>query len=255
MGGVGPLQFCFILVFCITCHAILENTDDSASALPDVEDPRPAFPDRRDITDLTDTDNGRNETAYELKILEKMEKMDSWVKNLSAGERTRIQEDLGLKLKWLDGNITVEEKRRLIKHKLEKAEKKRMDEWDLWEEMAKDMKSKRNVRGDRAGVVTIEDMNISKIPRPFEEDRHPGHKILYTSEGKRVNEGKGQNLLSDRLSLRMDPKSVSAPVWEAPVPSLDLPPSQDIFPATEEAMQRSWKAARPHAHDLTQYVG
>ncbi len=100
MAGVRPLQICIILVSCFTCLAILDSTDDSASALPDVEDSRPGFPDRRDITDLIDTDDGRNETAYELKILEKMRKMDFWVKNLSAGERTRIQEVRVLHTEW-----------------------------------------------------------------------------------------------------------------------------------------------------------
>lgn len=74
--------------------ALLDSSDDS-EVMPYVDDSMVRLPGRRDITDLgslTDAQGERNETAYELKILEKMSKMDRWVQKLSAGERTRIEE-------------------------------------------------------------------------------------------------------------------------------------------------------------------
>jgi hypothetical protein len=105
-------------------------------------------------------------------------------------------------------------------------------------------------------VVSIEDITVSKVPHAFEEDRHPGHKVLYTADGERINEGQGHPLLSDKLFLRTNGKAMPPTLLDASSPMAAFSPSHDIFPATEEAMQRSWKASRSESFaDTTQYVG
>jgi hypothetical protein len=92
MAGLGAVRVGVLLLCSYACFAILDDSVDSSFSMPEAQQSRLGSPDRRDITDLTDADDGRNETAYELKIMDKMRKMDLWVQDLSAGERTRIQE-------------------------------------------------------------------------------------------------------------------------------------------------------------------
>lgn len=94
MKAIVALLLGISALFIHNSSALPDSSDDSDS-MPYVDDSMARLPGRRDITDLgslQDAQGERNETAYELKILEKMSKMDRWVQKLSAGERTRIEE-------------------------------------------------------------------------------------------------------------------------------------------------------------------
>lgn len=105
---------------------------------------------------------------------------------------------------------------------------------------------------------------MSKIPHHSEEDNHPGHKVLYTPEGERLQKHKNTDGFAGSSSERMPPAAqaltpdqsgaLTPEQWDVLAPWNGL--LQQEFPTSEEALQRSWKAARPQRMmDLTQRVG
>lgn len=114
----------------------------------------------------------------------------------------------------------------------------------------------RNVHGDIMGSVNIEDMPMSKIPHHSEDDDHPGHKVLYTPEGERLQKQKNTDMFAGSSSERMPPsaQAMTPEQWDVLAPWNGL--LQPEFPTSEVALQRSWKVARPQRMmDLTQRVG